>query len=328
MNRLVFTCGDINGIGPEICIKTFNRIYKPGKRKIIFICPSNIFQNVIKNISPTFEYQLISSNSLEIIDKNKITIIDIGSVKQKIGVPTKTSGKVAFNSIIDAVKLVRSNFADAIITSPISKLAFHLAGINYPGHTELLADLSKSKNYMMLFLSKQMKCGLVTIHQPIKGIAKLITKENFKKKLSLLFNSLVKDFGVIKPKVAILGLNPHAGENGNIGNEENEILKPIIKSMEEMNPQGPFVPDAFFGNHLYKNYDAILGMYHDQVLIPFKMLNFNVGVNYTAGLPFVRTSPDHGTAFDIAGRGISSEESMVQAVYWAEEIIKNRNSIQ
>ena len=176
----------------------------------------------------------------------------------------------------------------------------------------------------MLFLSKQMKCGLVTIHKPIREVSKSITKVSLSNALSALHNSLVKDFGKSNPKVAVLGLNPHAGEEGKIGNEENDILKPVIDSFKQAKPEGPFVPDAFFGNNLYKNYDAVLGMYHDQVLIPFKMLNFNNGVNYTAGLPFIRTSPDHGTAFDIAGKGIASEESMVQAVYWAEKIFYNR----
>lgn len=325
MTRLVFTCGDINGIGPEISVKTFNRIYKPGKRQIIFLCPQNVFLKTIHRITPNFEYQIISKKSFEIVDKGKIIVIDIGNATQKLGTPTIVSGRISYNAICDAVKLVQAGFVDAIITAPISKQAFNLACINFPGHTELLAKLSKTKNYLMFFLSPKMKCGLVTIHKPIKEIQQFITKAAVKNSLSILYQSLKKDFGISKPKIAVLGLNPHAGEDGKIGSEENEIIKPIIKNLKKIKPVGPFVPDAFFGNHLYKNYDAILGMYHDQVLIPFKMLNFNKGVNYTAGLPFVRTSPDHGTAFDIADKWIASEESMVQAVYWAETIVKNRN---
>lgn len=324
MTRLVFTCGDINGIGPEICVKTFNRIYKPGKRSIIFLCPQNVFLQTIKKNKPRFQYQIISNYSFEIIDKNKITVIDTGYAEQTFSKPSKISGQVAFNAIVDGVKLVQSGFADAIVTAPISKQAFQLAGINFPGHTELLAKLSKTKKYLMLFLSKQIKCGLVTIHKPIKDVARSITKESLIKSLSTLQHSLVKDFGKMNPEIAVLGLNPHAGEEGKIGNEEKDLLKPVIDSFKKNKPEGPFVPDAFFGNHLYKKYDTVLGMYHDQVLIPFKMLNFNTGVNYTAGLPFIRTSPDHGTAFDIAGKGIASEESMVQAVYWAEKIFYNR----
>lgn len=176
----------------------------------------------------------------------------------------------------------------------------------------------------MLFVSKKMKCGLTTIHSSIKNVHRLVTKKRISDSIITLNNSLKNDFGISKPQIAILGLNPHAGEDGNIGNEENEIISPVIKSNNDKNVFGPFVPDAFFGNHLYSKFDAVLGMYHDQILIPFKMLNFNTGVNYTAGLPFVRTSPDHGTAFDIAGKGIASEESMIQSASLAEKIFMNR----
>lgn len=324
MIRLVFTCGDINGIGPEICLKTFNKIYNPRKRQIIFLCPANVFHKTIKIVSPEFQYQVITKSSFEIINKSKVTVIDSGYAKQTVGKATKTSGRISYNKIIDSVKLIQSGFADVLITAPISKQAFHLSGINFPGHTELLASLSHTKKYMMLFVSKKMKCGLTTIHSSIKNVHRLVTKKRISDSIITLNNSLKNDFGISKPQIAILGLNPHAGEDGNIGNEENEIISPVIKSNNDKNVFGPFVPDAFFGNHLYSKFDAVLGMYHDQILIPFKMLNFNTGVNYTAGLPFVRTSPDHGTAFDIAGKGIASEESMIQSASLAEKIFMNR----
>jgi 4-hydroxythreonine-4-phosphate dehydrogenase len=324
MVRLVFTCGDINGIGPEICLKTFNRIFNPRKRQIFFLCPKNVFNKISKVTLPGFGYQIITKSSFEIIDKSKVTIIDLEDALQTIGRPTKVSGKVSYNAIIDAVNLVQSNFADAIITAPISKQAFKLAGISFPGHTELLAKLSHSKNFMMLFISKKMKCGLATIHLPLNKVSRSITKEKINDSLNTLCRTLKNDFAITEPKIAVLGLNPHAGENGNIGNEENKIIIPVINSIKNVNAFGPFVPDSFFGNHLYNKFDAVLGMYHDQVLIPFKMLNFNLGVNYTAGLPFIRTSPDHGTAFDIAGKGIANEESMVQSVFLAEKILMNR----
>lgn len=324
MVRLVFTCGDINGIGPEICLKTFNKIYNPRKRQIIFLCPANVFHNAIKIVKPEFQYQVISNSSVEIIDKAKVTVIDSGNAQQSTGKATKTSGRISYNSIIDSVKLVKAGFADVLITAPISKKAFQLAGIHFPGHTELLASLSNTKKYMMLFISKKMKCGLVTIHSSLKNVHRLVTKEKLTDSINTLIKSLSNDFGISEPQIAILGLNPHAGEDGNIGNEETKIISPVIKSHKGKNVFGPFVPDAFFGNHLYNKFDAVLGMYHDQVLIPFKMLNFNSGVNFTAGLPFVRTSPDHGTAFDIAGKGIASEESMIQSAFWAEKIFMNR----
>ncbi|MEW6506205.1 MAG: 4-hydroxythreonine-4-phosphate dehydrogenase PdxA [Bacteroidota bacterium] len=327
MVRLVFTCGDINGIGPEICLKTFNRIFNPRKRQIFFLCPKNVFNKISQVIPPGFRYQIITKSSFEIIDKSKVTIIDSGDALQTVGRPTKVSGKLSYNAIIDSVNLVQSNFADAIITAPISKQAFKLAEIKFPGHTELLAKLSHSKNFMMLFISKKMKCGLATIHLPLNKVSQSITKEKINDSLITLCKTLKNDFAITEPKIAVLGLNPHAGENGNIGNEENKIIIPVINSIKNVNAFGPFVPDSFFGNHLYKKFDAVLGMYHDQVLIPFKMLNFNLGVNYTAGLPFLRTSPDHGTAFDIAGKGIASEESMVQSVYLVEKILMNRRKI-
>jgi 4-hydroxythreonine-4-phosphate dehydrogenase len=324
MVRLVFTCGDINGIGPEICLKTFNKIYNPRKRQIIFLCPANVFLKTAQIVKPEFQYQVITKSSFEIIDKLKVTVIDRGYAKQTVGKATKTSGRVSYNAIIDSVKLVQSGFADVIVTAPISKHAFHLSGINFPGHTELLAKLSNAKKFMMLFVSKKMKCGLATIHLSIKNIHNSVTKKNLTNSINTLKNSLRNDFGISEPQIAVLGLNPHAGEDGNIGNEENKIISPVIKSHKDKNVFGPFVPDAFFGNHLYSKFDAVLGMYHDQVLIPFKMLNFNSGINFTAGLPFVRTSPDHGTAFDIAGKGIASEESMIQSAFWAEKIFMNR----
>lgn len=329
MTRLVFTCGDINGIGPEICVKTFNNIFNPRKRQIIFLCPQNVFLRTIQRESIRFSYQLISQNSLEIIDRKKVTVIDIGNYQQTPGKPTSESGLASYNAIIDAVKLSRSGFADAIITAPISKTAFKLAGINFSGHTELLAHLTKSKKFMMLFLSKKMICGLATIHVPLKKVSSLLTKNKLVESANILIRALQNDLGMKAPKIAVLGLNPHAGENGNIGFEENKVIIPALKSWRRTkNYEGPFVPDAFFGNHSYMNYDAILGMYHDQVLIPFKMLNFSKGVNFTAGLSIVRTSPDHGTAFDIAGKGIAIPDSMIESVYWAEKIVKNRKNLQ
>ena len=176
----------------------------------------------------------------------------------------------------------------------------------------------------MVFLSRKMICGLVTIHEPIKNIPKLISATSVKKSLMILENVLLNDLNIKNPEIAVLGLNPHAGEQGNIGNEEIKIIKPVINSFKGKNIFGPFVPDAFFAMQQFKKYHAVLGMYHDQLLIPFKFMNFNSGVNYTAGLPIIRTSPDHGTAYDIAGLGIADSKSMTEAVYWAEKISRNR----
>ena len=324
MKTLAFTCGDINGIGPEICVKTINQIYNPAERKIILFCPANVIEEELLGTTHSFSYQIIKDKLPDKIDPSYVTIISPGIFKQQIGKPTNISGKASFASLKKAYEAVEAKLADAIITAPISKTSFKLAGIRFPGQTEVLAKFSKAKNYLMVFLSNKFICGLTTIHEPINHISKLITKQRVAASIKTLNDMLVKDLGKNSPKLAVLGLNPHAGENGNIGKEELSAIAPAIKSFKNITVEGPFVPDAFFGNHKHEDFDATLGMYHDQVLIPFKMTNFNSGVNFTAGLPIIRTSPDHGTGFDIAGRGIANSQSMMEAVKWAEKIITNR----
>ncbi len=320
MRNFVFTCGDINGIGPEICIKALNKIYKKGKYGLTFVCPANVFEKIIENIKPQFPYRIIKTPNT--FEKNFVNVLDAGKAKSIPGKPTKTSGKIAYKSINIALDLIKQGNTGALITAPISKHALHLAGIDFPGHTELLANRFGVKKYAMMFLSNSVKTGLVTIHEPLKKVARLITKNRLTGTITVIINSLINDFGIKNPSIAVLGLNPHAGENGNIGTEEIEIIKPVIEKFN--NVSGPYVPDAFFGEKLFKNFDAVIGMYHDQVLIPFKLMNFRHGVNFTAGLPVVRTSPDHGTAFDIAGKFIADETSIYEAFRWADKILSFR----
>ncbi|MBK8946766.1 MAG: 4-hydroxythreonine-4-phosphate dehydrogenase PdxA [Ignavibacteriae bacterium] len=324
MRKFAFTCGDVNGIGPEIVIKSLNKLNPRKQSQIIFICPHNIFIETLKNIPAKFDF-IITKNIFSELNKNKVLIYDLGHVNSDLGKPTVTSGKVCYNSIITACNFAKENLIQAIITAPISKLALHKAKINFPGHTELLADFFSVKKFAMMFLSNKIKAGLTSIHIPIKSIPKEITNKKLSEISEIIQKSLQTDFKIKNPKIAMLGLNPHAGENGKIGKEEIEIINPLIKKTKYL--FGPFVPDAFFGNHLYKNFDATIGLYHDQILIPFKLMNFNSGVNFTAGLPIVRTSPDHGTAFDIAGKGIANPQSMLAAFKFAEIILKNRNTI-
>ena len=326
MYSYVFTCGDINGIGPEIVIKTINKKPPNKKRKIIFICPKNIFEYTISQILPNFSYVISKSIPLT-WNSEQVLVLDIGNCIQSLGKVTKTSGKKSYYSIIKACELAKGERVDAIITAPISKYAFVKAGIKFPGHTELLAEYFNSKKFTMMFVSNIMKAGIATIHIPIDKVSKNINKTKLKSTIKIIISSLKEDFRILNPKIAFLGLNPHAGENGNIGSEEEKIIKPVINSFPP-EVSGPFVPDAFFGNRLYANYDCTIGLYHDQILIPFKLLNFNKGVNFTAGLPIVRTSPDHGTAFDIAGKGIANPNSMIEAFRYAEIIVKNRKTIE
>jgi 4-hydroxythreonine-4-phosphate dehydrogenase len=324
MKTLVFTCGDINGIGPEIVIKTINKFYNPSKRKIIFICPANIFEQASSYSHPQFPFSLSKKESEKTKSSEKVHVFDLGDVKQSLGKATFFSGKTSADAIEKSYEIVSLNNDSAIITAPISKSAFDLAGINYPGQTEFYSDLSRSQSHLMTFLSKQLICGLVTIHEPISGVSKLLTKKRVEDSINEMIKVLRTDLDIKNPKLAVLGLNPHSGENGRIGNEEIDIIIPAIKEFDKEVVKGPFVPDAFFGSKMFKNFDAVLGMYHDQVLIPFKLMNFEKGVNYSAGLNIIRTSPDHGTAYDIAGKGIANPSSMIAAVIWAEKILSNR----
>jgi 4-hydroxythreonine-4-phosphate dehydrogenase len=324
MAKIVFTCGDVNGIGPEISVKLFNRILSGNQsNQFIFICPKNVFEYYYKLTQSKFQYCF--QNNPSTLIANRLTILPIKNVKFSPGKVTKFSGITSYNSIIEALELIMAGKADAMVTSPISKEAISLAGINFPGHTELLAFKSKEKKYLMFFLSSKVNAALLTIHEPLKKVSSIINKNKIVTAIELLDESAKMDLGIRNPKIAVLGLNPHAGENSLIGNEEHNVIHPAIISLQnKIDVKGPFVPDAFWGNHNYKKYDAVLGMYHDQILIPFKLLNFNSGVNFTAGLEIIRTSPDHGTAFDIAGKNIANESSLYEAYKYAIKILRNR----
>jgi len=324
MLKFVFTCGDINGIGPEIVLKTLNKItYLNPTTKFYYLCSSNVIDKTFTFISPSFDYNInknIKNNS-----SHQVTIIDLGKAKLNEGIPTKISGQFAYRSLLNSYKLLESGAADAVVTAPISKTALHMAGINFPGQTEIFANWSGSANYVMTFLSSKMNAALFTIHSPLKDVSKLLKTKILENTLNVTIRMLKIDLGKPNFKIAVLGLNPHSGEGGLIGSEEKTIIQPIIKKYSKnFNIEGPFSPDAFFANKAYKNYDIVMGMYHDQVLIPFKMINFGKGVNYTAGLPIVRTSPDHGVAYDIAGKNLADESSMIQAYKYASKIVKNR----
>lgn len=322
--NFVFTIGDINGIGPEIVVKTLNRL-KKSKDKFIVVAPSNVFEEILFLLNLKLNYKIFTQNNL-VPSSEYISIIDLPKSKLNVGRPTKQSGKTSYESIITSYYLIKNNFADAVITAPISKTAWHLAGYKFPGHTELFGRLCNSKNFVMMFLSNRMNGSLLTIHEPIQKVSRLISAKKFENHLVVVIETLKNDLLIDAPNIAILGLNPHAGEDGKIGFEEIEILSPIIKKYKGI-IYGPFSSDAFFAIKKEKEFDLVIGMYHDQLLIPFKMMNFSSGVNFTAGLPIVRTSPDHGTAFDIAWKGIADESSMFAAYKYAKLIATNRKKI-
>ncbi|PJA98553.1 MAG: 4-hydroxythreonine-4-phosphate dehydrogenase PdxA [Ignavibacteriales bacterium CG_4_9_14_3_um_filter_30_11] len=326
MSNFIFTCGDVNGIGPEIVIKSIKKLYKTTNHKFIFITPQNVFEEVSSNIKFKIPFSVVDNLPKKLT--KRFYILKLNNIKINYSKTTAASGLTSYNSIKKAFSLLKEKKADAMITAPISKKAISLAGVKYPGHTEMLASWCKTKNFSMLFLSDKMKSSLVTIHTPINKIIKELTVKKLLSSFEIIFNSLKNDFKIKDPKVAVLGLNPHSGEDGIIGDEEEKIIIPSIKKSKYSKYLfGPFSSDAFFAKHKYKEFDMIIGMYHDQVLIPFKLLNSGKGVNYTAGLPIIRTSPDHGTAFDIAGRFIADELSMLEAFYFAEQIAKSRKRV-
>jgi 4-hydroxythreonine-4-phosphate dehydrogenase len=326
MSKFIFTCGDINGIGPEIVVKALNKIAPRAKDNFIFVCPASVFNNALKITKPAFNFNYIEDISG--VRSDSVAILNPGSsYRQKTGKPTIDSGNASFDALKMSFELLRNKNADAVITAPISKTAIYMAGKKFPGQTEMFAEWCGVRNFVMMFLSSKMNAALATIHEPVKNISRLITTKNISSKIEIIFKTLYEDLKIKLPRIAVLGLNPHAGENGLIGNEEKKIIKPLLaESKYSRYLSGPFSADAFFANRLYKNFDLVFGMYHDQALVPFKLINFGAGVNFTAGLPVVRTSPDHGTAFDIAGKGIAAESSIVNAFSYAKKIVKNRNS--
>ncbi len=319
-NTVIITCGDVNGIGPEICLKTIRNC---GTGNEILIMPHEVFLETVKLTSTDIPYNLVKTKDSLKHNTGQIQVLSPGEIEIN---PSKTSaeaGRISYNAIIKAYELVRENPGSFMVTAPISKESFGLAGIDFPGHTELIASLCNSENFMMMFLSDVMKGAIVTIHEPLASVSEFITENNLAKAGRIIKKSLIYDLGIKEPSIAVLGLNPHAGESGRIGREEEDVIKPFIKNAAG-SFAGPFPPDGFFGAGEYRRYDAILAMYHDQLLIPFKMSAFDKGVNFTAGLPIIRTSPDHGTAFGIAWKNIASAGSMIEAVRWGKIISNNR----
>lgn len=327
--KIGITLGDINGIGIELIIKTFSdarmlQVCTPivyGASKVIS------FHRKALNIAE-FNFNTVRS-SVEANDR-KLNLINCWDeeVKVEIGIPTETSGKYAFKSLQAAATDLKENKIDAIVTAPINKQVMQQENFKFPGHTEYFADLFGVTDQVMILVSEMMRVAFVTGHVPVRQVSSLLTKEKIVSRIKVMSESLKRDFGVRKPRIAVLGLNPHAGDNGLLGAEEKDIITPAINEASENKilAFGPYPADGFFGSAMFSKFDGVLAMYHDQGLVPFKSLAFNSGVNFTAGLPCVRTSPDHGTAYDIAGKGIASEDSFRQAIYSAIDIVLLRRS--
>lgn len=319
--------GDINGIGPEVIVKTFS-----DSRLLKLITPV-VYGNgkIISYYRKLLNLESLKYHQITEIDQAKPKMLNIlncweDNLTIKPGIATKESAGCALKSLEMATADLIAQKLDGMVTGPINKNSIQDDAFNFPGHTEYLVNRTGVKRGLMLMISENLRIGVVTGHIPLNQVAESITKDRVTDKLEILEDSLKKDFGIEKPKIAVLGLNPHAGDEGLLGNEEKELIGPLINDLKNHGKLvfGPFPADGFFGSQTYLKYDAVLAMYHDQGLIPFKSLSFGSGVNYTAGLPVVRTSPDHGTAYPIAGKGVADESSFRAALFAALDLIKHR----
>jgi len=324
------SCGDLNGIGIELIIKAFsdNRIIEHCT-PVIFA--SNKVINFYRKSVPEINFNYQSAKELHRLNNKQVNVFNCWEEEVAItpGQLSEVAGKYAIRSLKAATEALKQNLIQGLITAPIHKKNIQSSEFNFTGHTPFLKDYFKVNDVLMLLVSGDFRVALVTEHLPVKEVAQNITRELILSKLNILNQSLQKDFGIEKPKIAVLGLNPHAGDEGLIGKEEEEIIRPAIKDAKyNMLATGPFSADAFFARGYHNKFDAVLAMYHDQGLIPFKSLARDPGVNYTAGLPGVRTSPDHGTAFDIAGKNKADESSFLAAIFECVDIIRRRSDYE
>jgi 4-hydroxythreonine-4-phosphate dehydrogenase len=323
--KVGISVGDLSGIGIEVLLKSFE------DSRMLDFCTPVIFASS-KVISHHKKILGINTNihGIDDLDKilpKKLNLLNVWKeiVDIELGVPTEISGKYALLSLERAVEALKKEEIDVLVTAPIDKNNIQSDAFKFEGHTEYLEDQLEGESLMIL-VNDKLRVGLITGHIPIREVAQKISPELIKKKVETMYTSLVQDFNISKPKIAVLGLNPHCGDQGVIGTEDDEIVKPTIDEIQK-NGQlvyGPFAADSFFGNENYKSFDGVLAMYHDQGLAPFKTLSFGKGVNYTAGLNRIRTSPDHGTAFEIAGKGKADYNSFKEAIFMAIKLFKDR----
>ena len=318
--------GDLNGIGSEVVLKTFE------DSRMLEFCTPVIFANVkiISAIKKTFESTaaIHGIDTLEQIVIGKINVLNVWKehLELNYGANDEALGKYAIKSFVAATKALKEGKVDVLVTAPINKYNIQSDEFKFPGHTDYL-NQELAGDALMFMVQDNLRVGLLTDHIPVNDVASHLTEQLITKKIETINQSLTQDFSINKPKIAVLGLNPHAGDGGVIGKEDDTLLKPVIKKLFEKGTLvfGPYPADGFFGNSQYEKFDAVIAAYHDQGLIPFKTLSFGNGVNYTAGLDKIRTSPDHGTAYDIAGKGIANHNSFKEAVFLAIDIYNSRN---
>lgn len=329
--RVGITHGDLNGINYEVIIKALNdnrllEMFTPviyGLSKILSYNRKNLNFN-------DFNYKIIRDARQAYNQKINIVNLSNDEIRIEYGKSTEAAGEFAYQALEQAVKDLKDNKIDVVVTAPINKAGIHSEKFNFPGHTEFFTKRFECEDSLMLMVHGQLKIGVVTGHVPLREVVPAINHELITRKIKILNDSLIRDFDISRPKIAVLGINPHAGDQGLIGDEDDHIVSAAVISTKKSGllVYGPFPADGFFGSDEYTKYDAILAMYHDQGLIPFKTLAFDAGVNFTAGLPVVRTSPAHGTAYDKAGRNIASAKSMRESIYLAVNIFRQRKSYE
>ena len=327
--KIGITQGDINGVGYEVILKTFdNPAMLELCTPIIYGSPK-VMTYHRKALGLETSFSIINSASEAMHGRINIVSCNDDEVKVELGKASHEAGKAAFDALEKAMLDYKEGLYDALVTAPIHKEMIQSEAFTFPGHTEYIEQsIGEGAKALMVLASEQLRVALVTTHLPIAKVASALTTELISEKIQLFDASLKADYAINSPRIAVLALNPHAGDGGVIGDEESTVITPAIKAMREQGIlcYGPFPADGFFGNGTYNRFDGVLAMYHDQGLIPFKAISMGEGVNFTAGLPLVRTSPDHGTALDIAGKGEASESSFRQAVYMAIDIYRHRQT--
>ncbi len=329
--RVGISCGDLNGIGLEVVLKTFEDQRMLQDIIPVLYCGARAVNHYRKTISGGEQMQINGITQAQDAIPKKLNVVHIWEEEAPIqpGTPSGQLASYAIRSLEAAANDLAAGKTDVLVTAPIDKHSMEQAGFAFPGHTEYLAHIAGGDTeVLMLLVNENMRVGTVTGHIPLKDVAQAITTERILAKARLMRQSLERDFGIDGPVLAILGLNPHAGDGGTLGSEDRERILPAVRKLNEegITTLGPYPADGFFGNGTYKHFDGVLAMYHDQGLAPFKALSFGQGVNYTAGLPIVRTSPDHGTALDIAGKGIADEGSFRHAVWLACDVLRKREA--
>ncbi|MBO7541940.1 MAG: 4-hydroxythreonine-4-phosphate dehydrogenase PdxA [Bacteroidales bacterium] len=324
--KLAITHGDINGVGYEVILKTF------ADSRMLEQCTPVLYGSskvatYHKNLLAQNDLTFVNARDARSLQHNKFNIINITSeeIKIDVGKSTEVAGQLSSLALERACEDLMNGDVDVLVTAPINKKNIQSKDFDFPGHTEYLSQKFGTKSLMMMVCDR-IRIGIVTNHLPLREVPNAITKELLLEKIGIMNASLKRDFGITRPKIAVLALNPHAGDNGVIGDDDQRVVAPAIQEAIEKNMlvYGPYPSDGFFGSSEFKDFDGVLALYHDQGLIPFKLMSFTEGVNYTAGLPYIRTSPAHGTAYEIAGKDKASEQSFRSAVYLACNILRNR----